>query len=410
MGLNWLLRSAAAVLVSFMIAKAFRWVMKQQKSAEAEVVAEFDGTAEADATNEVRPQKSFWMIGRYVFVSALSKPLLAFLPWATVSLIWEDGTKTLHHAYTYWQAHKRAFPSWFPDWFKKLLPQVAAYDASFRLYYDIALVIFGAWLLNGMKNTLVELWLQSRMSKESNVQIEELQRVVIPFSSLGTWIITTGTLIVCLGMAGINIQPLLGLGGLSAALIGLSGQSVFANLIAGINLFISRPFVPGERICLYNISGVQVLTGTVARIEPLRTVITDDDIGYHHLPNKTLQDMHVCNESRMAYGRTSSVNAIGNRRLKIQLACGMPDDQLEDVTKELERQLTAMPGVDSRALCLVEVESFADGKYKMMLTMAAVKQIARSRKHYAVFKRRAVRRALEVLTCEKCVNISATIS
>ena len=69
-----------------------------------------------------------------------------------------------------------------------------------------------------------------------NSQGRALERVMLPVSGLASWIVVCGGSIMCLAVLGINVQPLLTVGGVSTVLIGLSAQSVLANLISGINL------------------------------------------------------------------------------------------------------------------------------------------------------------------------------
>ena len=55
-------------------------------------------------------------------------------------------------------------------------------------------------------------------------------------SSLGSWALIAVGVLTSLHVLGINIQPLLAVGGISGLAIGLGAQTVTANAIAGINL------------------------------------------------------------------------------------------------------------------------------------------------------------------------------
>ena len=59
---------------------------------------------------------------------------------------------------------------------------------------------------------------------------------MLPVSGLASWVVVCGGSLMCLSILGINVQPLLTVGGVSTVLVGLSAQSVLANLISGINL------------------------------------------------------------------------------------------------------------------------------------------------------------------------------
>lgn len=63
-----------------------------------------------------------------------------------------------------------------------------------------------------------------------------LDRVLLPLSSLTGWgLVTIGALMV-LHVFGLNIQPLLTIGGVGGVAIGFGAQSVTSNAISGINL------------------------------------------------------------------------------------------------------------------------------------------------------------------------------
>ena len=63
-----------------------------------------------------------------------------------------------------------------------------------------------------------------------------LDRIVLPMSSLASWALIAVGGLTSLHVLGINIQPLLAVGGISGLAIGLGAQTVTANAIAGINL------------------------------------------------------------------------------------------------------------------------------------------------------------------------------
>ena len=68
------------------------------------------------------------------------------------------------------------------------------------------------------------------------MQENALERVLLPLSGLTSWLIVVAGGLSCLHVLGINVVPLLTVGGVSTILVGLSAQSVMANMIAGVNL------------------------------------------------------------------------------------------------------------------------------------------------------------------------------
>ena len=61
-------------------------------------------------------------------------------------------------------------------------------------------------------------------------------------SGLVSWLVVLAGVLMAMHVVGVNIQPLLTVGGVSGVIVGLSAQSVMANMISGINLVgLSRP-------------------------------------------------------------------------------------------------------------------------------------------------------------------------
>lgn len=57
-----------------------------------------------------------------------------------------------------------------------------------------------------------------------------------PCSGLVSWLVVLAGVLMSMHVVGVNIQPLLTVGGVSGVIVGLSAQSVMANMISGINL------------------------------------------------------------------------------------------------------------------------------------------------------------------------------
>ena len=67
-------------------------------------------------------------------------------------------------------------------------------------------------------------------------QERTLERIVLPLSGLLSWLAVLSGVLMALHVMGINIQPLLTVGGVSGVVVGLSAQSVVSNMISGVNL------------------------------------------------------------------------------------------------------------------------------------------------------------------------------
>lgn len=68
------------------------------------------------------------------------------------------------------------------------------------------------------------------------LQDRGLEKIVLPLSGLLSWTAVLSGVLMGLHVLGINIQPLLTVGGVSGVVVGLSAQSVVSNMISGVNL------------------------------------------------------------------------------------------------------------------------------------------------------------------------------
>ena len=157
------------------------------------------------------------------------------------------------------------------------------------------------WCLVTFKDRYVA-WSLEQQSRNSPALLQDYKRIVVPVNTLLTWLIAGFGLITGMGLAGIDVRPILTIGGIGSAIVGLGSQSVLANMIAGINLvsqhltktathscllqFLARPFVAGDRVQIFNSLGKLTYSGLVERVNPLRTVIRTDANYPVTVPNK----------------------------------------------------------------------------------------------------------------------------
>ena len=134
-----------------------------------------------------------------------------------------------------------------------------------------------------------------------------LERLLIPFAGLATWGVVAVACCAALRVLGVDPTPLLTVGGFGGLAIGFGAQTVTANAISGLNLYLTRPFVAGERISLLTAGGGVVATGTVERIEIMRCVVRNDAGMPLSIPNRAVGDYIVVNESRL--GRAAGAGA-----------------------------------------------------------------------------------------------------
>ncbi len=95
--------------------------------------------------------------------------------------------------------------------------------------------------------------------------------------------------IIALPYINVNLSGLFVAGGVFAIIIGIAGQNVFSNFIAGLILFVERPIKIGDNI------GIEDVLGTVEDIRILSTIIKTYDGIYTRIPNFTIFTANITN-------------------------------------------------------------------------------------------------------------------
>ena len=195
---------------------------------------------------------------------------------------------------------------------------LAAFDAVALDAVQLAAIAGCAWFAVAWKDRLVALALRLAARSEaapppgagaalakglparpSTNGVDGLERILVPFAGLASWAIIATAAVGCATALGVDVRPLLTVGGVGGLALGFGVQTVTSNAIAGLTLYLTRPFVVGERVTLQTPSGAAVVTGVVERIDPMRTLIRSDRAAPVSIPNKSLADFMVVNESRI---------------------------------------------------------------------------------------------------------------
>eukprot|EP00878_Enallax_costatus_P018045 GHUV01018974.1.p1 GENE.GHUV01018974.1~~GHUV01018974.1.p1 ORF type:complete len:531 (+),score=75.48 GHUV01018974.1:260-1852(+) len=131
---------------------------------------------------------------------------------------------------------------------------------------------------------------------------DDLERILLPLDSILSWVLVVIAGLCTVQFLGLNVRPLLAIGGAGGIIIGLATQTLLSNAVMGVNIFLSRPFVPGDAITVQGPSNFWI-SGTVERVTPMRTLMRTDDDVLVTMPNK------VCCQSDM-YGSTLGLWAL----------------------------------------------------------------------------------------------------
>ncbi|CAL5229355.1 g12666 [Coccomyxa viridis] len=164
---------------------------------------------------------------------------------------------------------------------------------------EVGVIVFTIWFLLAWKERLLDVVvkIEKRRKDKGKGGAANLERLLLPLSSLSGWGLTAVGALMVIHVLGFNIQPLLTVGGVGGLAFGFGAQAVTSNAISGLNLFLTRPFVVGDKVELKTQTGGSVLHGTVVRIEVMRTIVRTEAGIPVAIPNKAVTEMIVSNES-----------------------------------------------------------------------------------------------------------------
>lgn len=195
---------------------------------------------------------------------------------------------------------------------------------------------------------------------------DAVERLLLPLDSILSWAIAVMAGLFAVQTLGINIQPLLAVGGASSLIIGLATQTLLTNAVMGVSIFLSRPFVPGDSVTC-QAAGAILVSGVVEKVTPMRTLLRTDDDVFVTLPNKTIADMIVFNKSRRE--ARSRLVARSWERPYLKFKVKLPNKelhQLEGLQRDLAKALKR-PGVQQQSVEVV-LSKFTDAGAELLLT------------------------------------------
>eukprot|EP00803_Ostreobium_quekettii_P005250 evm.model.scf_13EXC.6 EVM.evm.TU.scf_13EXC.6 scf_13EXC:104573-108085(+) len=301
-------RGLAEIAFSFALAAAVIWVIERLQSVNTESIWAGEAPLGAQARG-VAGRKPLRLL-KYVFKNAAT-PISWFL-WVGATVhsfrVAASVLDNLHHMCR----TCTGIPLSWDDTLHKSIAALHALDNGALKVMEFLVIILGVWVIVGLKDLYISTLVQQTQVSETPRQLQDMRRMIVPLNKLTSWLLIGFGIVMALQVFGVNIQPFLTVGGVSGLVVGLSAQSVLANLISGINLFLSRPFVIGDRVEVFATNGNRFLSGVISDINPLRTYIQTDQLYPVMVPNKVLTELVVGNESR-GDGMQSSRETGGRR-------------------------------------------------------------------------------------------------
>jgi small-conductance mechanosensitive channel len=316
--------------------------------------------AESDESMENKPQAT---------TATVARPLATFLPVLGWLIAFQRAATGYTEFVLLCDKHKKALGPGLMKLVHSVKDWTAPLQSILADCIGILVVASLTWTLLLLKRR----WFNSLLARLSvdgtSQETKELKRTLVPLNDLASWVIVGLSSTVCLRILGVDPSPLLALGSVSGIVVGFASQNLLLNLISGISIFITRPFVVGDFVAVRN-GAVLVAMGTISNISPLRTTFLDDGSRSVTVPNKVLTDMVITNyrKARLPSKEKGTKAGFLKMHMDFEFTLKPPPDNkgaaYDDVAKEVIRALLV------RMSILKDVQSNSPAAYICGLTNA----------------------------------------
>lgn len=175
------------------------------------------------------------------------------------------------------------------------------------------------------------------------------------FGKLSSLTIGLIVILMALPIFGVEIGGLLAFGGFSGIVVGFAARETISNLLGSFVIAIDKPFRIGDWIYTAD----QKMEGIVEHVGWRLTTLRTFDKRPLYIPNSVFSTLSFVNASRMT-----------NRRIQTSLNIRYEDaDKVEDVVRELNRQLLNDPDIDSTLLNFISFDNFGDSSINIILRL-----------------------------------------
>lgn len=194
-----------------------------------------------------------------------------------------------------------------------------------EIVYNIrasGLVIMITWFLFRWKGIYVKGLVERKVLDEG--QILTFDKIV----SLAMYVLAASCIAEVLGF---TLNSLIAVGGVSGVAVALAGQVIVENMFGGASLFITRPFVVGEKIKAGEVSGL------VKDIGFMQTKVTGFDGVPVYVPNNAFTSQVITNFSRAKTKVLEASMQLNNRHIFL----------VHTITEKVQSYLVSHPSVES---------------------------------------------------------------
>ncbi|MBU7044341.1 MAG: mechanosensitive ion channel family protein [Theionarchaea archaeon] len=226
-------------------------------------------------------------------------------------------------------------------------------NTTISQFLEIVLIFLAAYLAIHVITFIMDLF-KNVLIKESETRLDDLVFPMLKTGlSIGVYLIA---LLISLDQLGYNVSGLLAGMGIAGIAVSLAAKDSLSNVIAGILLLMDKPFLPGDRIELWNAPPNQATWGDVVEVGLRSTKIMTTDNITIIVPNSELMKRDIIN-----YTEGSSMI-----RLRIPASVSY-DSNLVEVEKVLINTLIDIKGIEKIPEPQVVVTEFGDSSINVEL-------------------------------------------
>jgi small-conductance mechanosensitive channel len=218
---------------------------------------------------------------------------------------------------------------------------------------EIALIFLAGYLAVSIVTFILDL-LKDSLIKESETRLDDL---VFPMLKTGVSIVIyLIVLLIALDQLGYNVSGLLAGMGIAGIAVSLAAKDSLSNVIAGILLLMDKPFLPGDRIELWNAPPNQATWGDVVEVGLRSTKIKTTDNITVIVPNAELIKRDIINYTE------------GSPKIRLRIPTNVSyGSNLAQVEKVLISTVADLEGIEKIPEPQVVVTEFGDSSINIEL-------------------------------------------
>lgn len=239
--------------------------------------------------------------------------------------------------------------------------QVEGINKYIPLLRTIAIVVTACWFTLRVNKSFKHVLSHQKFHRLDSISLDLLSKIL-------ALVIFFITLLIILQLLGINILPLLTVGGIGAAILGFASKDVIANFFGGVMIYATRPFFKGDLVEI----PAQNIEGHVEDIGWYSTCIRNLHKRPIYVPNSLFSNNTIINQSRMSH-----------RKLEEKISISYKDfSKIIPLLRDIRKLLHDDPEIDQHYTPLVFFTSYET--YSLELFIKAYTISTKEEEYYQI--------------------------